>query len=276
MTSVAIATDTSACLPDAAIGRAGLFVLPIGLVVAGRRLSDGPHAWPEVHRALAVGDPVLTTSPSPVDYLQAVDAAGGSMVIVTPAAELAVMHRNAVLAARLACSPVEVVDTRTAAAGHGLAVLAGLDAIEAGADLAGVAAAVRAVSARVRMVAAVPARASGPNRCAPGAAASPAGGAPHDAGQPQVFEIHDGAIVPVGAPAGSDPIEIMARTWHRSMASSTGSRRTAVFHNGDGPGAARLRADLSGDAMLVPVSPALAVHLGPACVGVAWHEHVAP
>ena len=276
MTSVAIATDTSACLPDAAIGRAGLFVLPIGLVVAGRRLSDGPHAWPEVHRALAVGDPVLTTSPSPVDYLQAADAAGGSMVIVTPAAELAVMHRNAVLAARLACSPVEVVDTRTAAAGHGLAVLAGLDAIEAGADLAGVAAAVRAVSARVRMVVAVPARATGPSRCAPGAAASLAGGAPPDAGQPPVFEIHDGVIVPVDAPGGSDPIEIMASTRNRDMAPPAGSRRAAVFHNGDGPGAARLRADLSDEAMLVPVSPALAVHLGSACVGVAWHEHVAP
>src|SRR5947208_7945840 len=119
-----IIPDSSACLPDALVRRLPVTVLPIMIHLPSGDLLDGMgEAGPLVYRALARGETVKSSAPSPLEYLAAIEQSDGDVVVITPATEFTAMYRSAAVAAEISGPRVSVVDSRTAAAAHGLVVL---------------------------------------------------------------------------------------------------------------------------------------------------------
>src|SRR5438046_176574 len=121
MTAVALITDSSACLP----ARPPVVdVVPVVIHLPdGDVVGDAPAAVDRVYEALRRREPVKSSAPSAVEYLAAIEEApADDIVVITPAEEFTTMYRNACVAAELAAERVAVVDSRTAAAAHGLVV----------------------------------------------------------------------------------------------------------------------------------------------------------
>ena len=170
----------------------------------------------------------------------------------------------------------------TAGPSHGLCVVAGLQAADDGAGTAEVADAVTAAAGRARLVAVTP------DLSRVGAAVRPEwaplpgsrGHAPPAVatvtGRPAVFRFHDGVPVPVETGDGADPLGAVVTAWRADA--GPGAARTVVFHADDRAGADELRwrlvaagaAEGDGGLPVVPISPAMAVHTGSGCLGVAW------
>ena len=132
-----LVTDSSACLPPGLLSRTNLRVIPIAILIGDDELADGPDVATRVYRSFAAKEPTKSAAPSLRDYLDAVESGEfDEALILTPAAEFTVMYRNARLAATMSHRHVEVVDTRTAAAGQGLVTSIALEALEAGASAA--------------------------------------------------------------------------------------------------------------------------------------------
>src|SRR5262245_4031359 len=129
MPKTLVVTDASACLSPRAEGRAGLRVLPVTIHLSGDDRAEGVVDAATVWQAMGEGRHVWARAPSSGDYLVAAEErAYDGAVVVTPAAELAVMADNAHRAARMASTPMAVVDSRTTASAHGLVVEAALEA----------------------------------------------------------------------------------------------------------------------------------------------------
>jgi fatty acid-binding protein DegV len=118
MKSVALLTDSSACLPLDLPLHLGIRVLPIRIHLRSRDIDDGTTEASElVYGALARREPVKSSAPTAVEYLTAIEeAVSDSVVVITPAAEFTGMYRNAAVAAEISGRPAIVVDSRTAAA----------------------------------------------------------------------------------------------------------------------------------------------------------------
>src|SRR5689334_2523691 len=154
---VAVVTDSTAYLPDEAVARFGIEVVPLYVVLSGRSGEEGRDVSPaDVARTLSVrGQHVSTSRPTPGDFVAAyrrcLDAGAERLVSIHLSAELSGTWD----AARLAASQVgehvvTVVDSRSAAMGNGFAVLAAARAAAAGADAAEVADAARRTAAATR------------------------------------------------------------------------------------------------------------------------------
>jgi fatty acid-binding protein DegV len=148
-----VISDSSACVPEPWARHRALRTVPLGLVVGGARVDDHPVTTAAIP---APPDPIPTVAPTPVDYLQVLDGATDGAVVVTPAAAVAVMHRNARLAARLASTRTLVIDSGTAGPAQGLCVVAALQAVDAGGDATAVAEAVHRVAGTVHQIVMVP------------------------------------------------------------------------------------------------------------------------
>lgn len=153
--AVAVVTDSTACLPGDVVAARGVLVVPLQVVVAGKAYDDelgGGLSGGGVAEALRRGRPVTTSRPSPAAFLAAYEkaAADGAEAVVSVhlPAEVSGTHESAVLAAREAPLPVEVIDARTLGLGLGFAVLAAVEAADAGAPAPQVAAAARDRAAR--------------------------------------------------------------------------------------------------------------------------------
>lgn len=144
-----VISDSSACVPEPWARHRALRTVPLGLVVDGARVDDRPVTTAAIP---APPDPIPTVAPTPVDYLQVLDGATDGAVVVTPAAAVAVMHRNARLAARLASTRTLVIDSGTAGPAQGLCVVAALQAVDAGGDATAVAEAVHRVAGTVHQI----------------------------------------------------------------------------------------------------------------------------
>jgi DegV family protein with EDD domain len=142
--SIAIVTDTSACLPAEVVARRGLQVVPLQVVIGAQSFAESfdegsEGATPEVvAEALREFRPVSTSRPSPAELLAAYEAAaaGGasSVVSIHLSGEMSGTFESAQLAAREASVPVLVVDSRQVGLATGFAVLAAADAVDAGAS----------------------------------------------------------------------------------------------------------------------------------------------
>jgi DegV family protein with EDD domain len=262
-----VLTDSSACLPPGLLGQANVCVIPIAILVGDEELSDSSDAAPRVYRGFADDEPTKSSPPSLLEYLDAIDRSEcDEAVILTPAVEFTVMYRNARLAANMARCPVEVVDTRTAAAGQGLVVALAVEAIEAGASASEVAEAAREAAGRTELVAMLPNLDSIER-----SGHIPATALIHRAHQgPQpLFRFSDGSIVPLGRPGPQwDAPACLQAAW--LAAGGFDAERTLYFHAAGKPGAERFRSYLGGQAPIVEFSPAMTVHTGIGCVGVAW------
>lgn len=152
--SIAVVTDSTACLPPELVATAGLRVVPIHVIVGGRTYHDGVDiSGDEVAQALMRGVSVSTSKPTPQQFLEVYQqaAAGGAEAILSVhvSAALSGTYDSARLAARDCPIPVRVVDTHTIAMGLGFAALSARDAVDGGLEAAAAAAARSAADSQV-------------------------------------------------------------------------------------------------------------------------------
>ena len=251
---VAIVTDSTACIGDVDLG-SGLRTVEVTVLFTDREAGDRDVDPGEVYERLGRGEAVKSQAPAAAAYLEAIEAGDHDGVLVlTPADEFTVMAHNARLAADLATRPTVVVDTRTAAAGHGLVVRAALTAAGEGADLAHVSSVARATADRVELVAAM---------------YEPSylehSGHIHAPAEVMIARFRDGQVVPQAA--AGDPLRALATSWRKGRGTPD---TTLVFHSALGERAEELRRTLRVEEPVLACGAAMGAHVGPGLVGVAW------
>ncbi|MFF7632119.1 DegV family protein [Kitasatospora sp. NPDC008050] len=143
---LALVTDSTAYLPQQAVDRYGISVVPLSVVVGEEVLTEGVEIAPkDVAEALRAKQRLTTSRPNPETFAAAYRAAaeGGAEAVLSIhlSAELSGTAEAARLAAARAPIPVEVVDSRLVGMALGYAVLAAARARDAGLAPAEVAAA---------------------------------------------------------------------------------------------------------------------------------------
>jgi fatty acid-binding protein DegV len=263
--SVVLVTDSSACLPPALFYHSHVRVVRIRILLPNGYLRETPEAIDEVYRVLESREPVASAPPTLAEYLCGIeDGAFEEALVLTPASEFAGMYRVATVAAGLSERLVEVVDTRTIAAGQCLVAVAALGAISAGAGATEAAEVARSAAERTQLVAALPERALMPR-------AEEIGGC--ETGQRRqghpVVGFRDGAMTTIADSASrSDGLSVLEEAWRDSGGSQAPA--TVVFHGAAEHLARELCSLLGGAHEIVAFSPALALQLGVGCVGAAW------
>ncbi len=137
---LAIVTDSTAYLPQDAVDRHGITVVPLSVAVGDEALVDGVEISPkDVAEAMRAKRRVTTSRPSPetfaAAYRAAAEAGARGIVSLHLSAELSGTCEAARLAAAEAPVPVRVVDTRLIGMALGYGVLAAAEAAEAGLSL---------------------------------------------------------------------------------------------------------------------------------------------
>jgi DegV family protein with EDD domain len=268
MRRIAIITDSNTCLPPGEVAGSRIHVVPIAIRLASGEVQGDPaRASSLVYEALARDEPVKSSAPTPLEYLEAIDGAGADeAVVITPAAELTVMYRNACVAAGLATCPVSVVDSRTAAAAQGLVVLVAAAVGAAGGSAEEIRTAALSASARTGLVAAL----DGIDHVRrSGRVSSVALGLAEHLGIRPVFQLRDGSVERLGVPRSERSAlrRIVQEAWQRGARTA---ERSAVFHAACPERAEALRAMLGGSDFVTEFSPSMGIHTGPGVVGVAW------
>ncbi|MDE3095560.1 MAG: DegV family protein [Chloroflexota bacterium] len=161
--SVAIITDSTACLPPELAERYGIGIVPLHLIFGGRTFVDSmtadTHEFYELLRTSS-GRPT-TAAPSPGMFLRAIGEAAraaDSVLCVTVSKQFSAMYDSARQAIELARaeSPgldVRIVDSRNAAMAQGFVVLEAARAAQAGAGIDAVVATVEEMATRVTLLA---------------------------------------------------------------------------------------------------------------------------
>lgn len=143
---LAIVTDSTAYLPQDAVDRHGITVVPLSVAVGDEVLDEGVEISPkDVAEALRGKRRVTTSRPSPETFAAAYRAAAESgargVVSLHLSAELSGTCEAARLAAAEAPIPVRVVDSRLVGMALGYCVLTAAQGAESGLSLDEVAAA---------------------------------------------------------------------------------------------------------------------------------------
>ncbi|WP_031076087.1 DegV family protein [Streptomyces sp. NRRL WC-3742] len=137
---LALVTDSTAYLPQEALDRYGISVVPLSVSVGDTVLSEGVEISPkDVAEALRARQRVTTSMPNPeafaAAYRAAAEAGATGIVSVHISGELSGTVEAARLAAAEAPVPVRVVDSRMVGMALGYGVLAAAEAIGAGQGL---------------------------------------------------------------------------------------------------------------------------------------------
>ncbi|MER8186356.1 DegV family protein [Kitasatospora sp. NPDC094015] len=145
---LALVTDSTAYLPQDAVDRHGIEVVPLSVVVGDEVLAEGVEISPkDVAEALRAKHRVTTSRPGPetfaAAYRAAAEAGARGIVSVHISAELSGTVEAAQLAAAEVGIPVEVVDSRLVGMALGHSVLAAATAAAAGQGIEQVAAEAR-------------------------------------------------------------------------------------------------------------------------------------
>jgi DegV family protein with EDD domain len=269
MGQVGVITDSSACVPADLVAKLGICVLPISVYLSDESAGDVEALADaeDLPEQLANEELAGANHPFVTEYLSAIEApAFDAAVLVTPAIEFAAMYRNAGLAATFATRPARAVDSRTAAAGQALVVLAGAEAAAAGAALEEVVAVVEDAARRVELVASLaslePIRRSGP---LPDGVLESAG----LEGSRSVFRMRGGIVEPVGTTTTPEEALEMMRTAYEESAAD-GVDRVTVFHSKAPELADQLVRMVGGVDFVTGFSVAMQVHTGTGVVGAAW------
>lgn len=261
-------TDSSTCLPPELLDKLGIVTVPVTVHLPGASGVDGTGELSgRISQAIEQDQLVRSTHPYITDYLAAIEDAGADeVVIVTPAMEFAAMFRNASLATELTARRAVVVDSRTAAAGEALVVLAGAEVASSGAGLDEVVAAVEDASRRVDLVATLssldPLRRSRrvPARVLRGAAFE---------GTRTLFRMHDGTVELLGEVEGEEAaFGAIGASFEEGGGRDV--ERATVFHADSPEAAARLCETLGRVDFVSGFSAAMQLHTGPGVIGAAW------
>lgn len=261
-------TDSSTCLPPEILDKLAIVTVPVTVHLPGTSAMDGSDQLSKrISEAVERDQLVRSTHPYITDYLAAIEGAlAEEVVIVTPAMEFAAMFRNASLAAELTSRHATVVDSRTAAAGEALVVMAGAEAAASGAGLEEVTGAIEDASRRVDLVASL--ATLDPIRRSRRVPAPLLRGAPLE-GVRSLFRMRDGTVELLGEVAGEvEAFAAIAEAW--SSGGGDGAERSTVFH-ADSPAAAERLCALLGEVDFVSgFSAAMQLHTGPGVIGAAW------
>lgn len=272
--TVAVITDSTACLTPDMAARAGLTVVPIHVVIDGRSYRDGVDITSdEVAAALSGGSVVSTSKPTPQEFLAiytaAAQAGATEIVSVHVSAALSGTYDSARLAAREASVPVTVVDSHSIVMGLGFAAMTAAEAVYSGADAARAAEAARLSAAESSVLFYVDTLEFLRRGGRIGKASAWLGGALR---VKPVLHVDDGVVAPLEK----------ARTANRALgrltelaveAAADRPVRLAVQHldaqeRAEGM-AARLRNKLHAEVVVCEVTAVMGVHVGPGVVAVS-------
>jgi DegV family protein with EDD domain len=136
---VAVIADSTSYLPSGCADELGIGIVPVQVIVGGQSFDETEDVQAQrVADALQAWQPVTTSRPSPLRFLQAYREAaerGASQIVVaTLSSSMSATYESALLAAKECDLPVRVVDTRSIAMGLGFAAISGARAALAGAD----------------------------------------------------------------------------------------------------------------------------------------------
>lgn len=251
--------------------------MPLWLTIAGHQYRDGELSLEEVVRRLPEG--VSTASPAPGEVAEAVQAAdqGSGVVVLTVSQQMSAVFQAARLAVAIVAEKgirAEVVDTRTASGGQGLAVLAASRAARAGLGLAQVAQAARDAASQARLVATLPSLAYlARSGRVPGAAAWGA----RWLGLAPLFQFAEGQARPLRPARGPRQAKqrLVAMLAADVGGHGPGQLHVAVLHalrpqEAEGLGAEVGHLAHPADIFVAPFSPVMVAHTGPGLVGLAW------
>ncbi len=268
MPTVAVVTDSSTCLPATLLEKLNIRVVPVSVHLPGVDSVDGSEQLSKrISEAVERDQYVRSSQPFITDYLAAIeDCDCEEVAVVTPAMEFAGMFRNASLAAELTPRRAVVLDSRTAAAGQALVVVAGAEIAATGASLEAVVARIEEASRRVDLVATLqtlePLRRS---RRVP----APALRGTTLEGMRTIFRMRDGTVEAMGDYPGEQAAFARIAEEFRT-AGGVGAEHSTIFHADDSVAADRL-GGLIGDVDFVcGFSAAMQLHTGPGVVGAAW------
>jgi DegV family protein with EDD domain len=279
--TVAIVTDSTACIPPEIAERYGIEVVPLHLIFGGRTFTDSLTAdTSEFYELLrASNERPTTAAPSPGMFIEAIGRAArraDAVLCITVSRQFSAMYDSARQAIEIAKaeSPgaaVRLMDSRNAAMAQGFVVIEAARAAVAGADIDAVLARAEEMAGRVTLLAMLDtlsylARGGRVPRVAAWAA-----------GMLQVK--------PIVRFSGSD-IRLVARTRTRRraldqmvelLAVATEGRRTHLaVHHAHAPEdasyllrEAEARLDLA-ETFLTEFTQVMGVHTGPGLVGYAW------
>ena len=152
MGQIHVVTDSTAYLTADEVAAAGVTVVPVQVIVAGKSYREGTDIQPaQVAEALREWKVITTSRPTPADFSEAYEAAAAAgaqaVVSIHLSAEMSGTYESAVMAARQASIPVHTVDSRSVAMGMGFPVLAAARVAAAGATLEDVTATAEKVAA---------------------------------------------------------------------------------------------------------------------------------
>ena len=247
------------------------------LTIGGHQYRDGELELAEVIRRAPEG--ISTAGPAPGELAAAVGRGdqGDGVVVLTVSRRMSAVFQAANLAAGLAEGrAVRVVDTRTAAGGQALVVLAAAQAAQRGAGLAEVVAAAERAAGRTRLVATLPSLEHlARSGRVPGAAAWGA----RWLGLNPVFEFVDGRARPLRPARGRDQACVRVVSRLEATAPPTpgggGLLHVAALHALEPALAGRMldqvvRALRPASAFAASFSPVMIAHTGPGLAGLAW------
>ena len=161
--TVAIVTDTTACIPPELVERHGIEVVPLNIILGGRTFTDAvtsdTSAFYDLLRTSR--DRPTTAAPSPAAYVEAIGRAArraDSVLCITVSAQFSAMYDSARQAVDMvrAESPaldVRLLDSRNAAMAQGFIVLEAARVAASGGSIDEALAAAEAMSGRVTLLA---------------------------------------------------------------------------------------------------------------------------
>ena len=145
MSKVGIVTDSASCVPEKFQKELDIRVVPIGLVIDGKRYKDNEltneEFWWLFHLSKR---PVTTTGISPEGFIQAyqdLSKSTDTILCIVLSHKLSVIHQSAVYAAEIVKQDnpnltIEVIDSNTATGATGFLVIEAARAAQAGKSLA--------------------------------------------------------------------------------------------------------------------------------------------
>jgi DegV family protein with EDD domain len=161
--SVAIVTDSTACIPPEVAERYGIEVVPLHLIFGGRTFVDSLKTdTSEFYELLRTSSERPTTAaPSPGMFIKAIESAArraDSVLCITVSKQFSAMYDSARQAIEIAKaeapgSDIQLLDSRNAAMAQGFVVIEAARAAATGAGIEAVIARAQEMSGRVTLLA---------------------------------------------------------------------------------------------------------------------------
>lgn len=272
--AVAVVTDSAAAIPADLAQSMGITVVPMRLTIGDTSYDEGEIPLQEVVHRFDEGIHTAGPSPGKLSAILGQAEAGDGVVVLTVSERMSSTYKSALLAAEMVGFQAEVVDTRSAAGGQSLVVMAAARAAAAGHDLAEVVATAERVRALVRMVAAVETL---DYLVKGGRLPELAGRAGRHLGVRPIFELRSDGIKALRPALSHDKaLDALLGHWRRSRPAGGGLLHLAVSHALD-PGAGErlvgvIRAEVEPASWLIEsFGPVMVAHTGPGVIGLAWY-----